>query len=104
MVMNSSPLKSFIEVSPDSHFPIQNLPYGVFKRPSAEHARVGVAIGDQVLDLSVLEWAKLLPDEYFSHPTLNKFMAAGREKWRSTRATITKLLSGEDPRLRDESV
>jgi len=49
-----SALKSFIEVGSDSHFPIQNLPFGVFK-PGKEKARVGVAIGESVLDLSVLE-------------------------------------------------
>ena len=48
------PLKSFINVPSDSHFPIQNLPYGIF-RPRAGNARVGVAIGDLILDLEVLE-------------------------------------------------
>ena len=48
------PLKSFIEVPPDSDFPIQNLPYGIF-RPRDGAARAGVAIGELILDLSVLE-------------------------------------------------
>ena len=48
------PLKSFIEVPPDSDFPIQNLPYGIF-RPRGGTARAGVAIGDLILDLSILE-------------------------------------------------
>src|SRR5438105_318362 len=39
------PLKSFINIAPDSDFPIQNLPFGVFK-PREGNARVGVAIGD----------------------------------------------------------
>ena len=52
-------LKSFIEVHPDSHFPIQNLPYGVFKRETASDPRPAVAIGDYVLDLSVLASAGL---------------------------------------------
>jgi len=47
------PLKSFIEVPVDSHFPIQNLPFGVFQ-PKQGRPRVGVAIGDLVVDLSVL--------------------------------------------------
>ncbi|MGH8164231.1 MAG: hypothetical protein ACREP1_07860, partial [Rhodanobacteraceae bacterium] len=50
------PLRSFIEVAPDSHFPLENLPYGVF-RPNDGAARVGVAIGDFVLDLAALETA-----------------------------------------------
>jgi len=48
------PLKSFINILPDSDFPIENLPFGVFK-PRDGNARVGVAIGDLILDLSVLE-------------------------------------------------
>ena len=51
---NQMPLKSFINVPPDSDFPIQNLPFGVFK-PREGKARVGVAIGDLILDLEVLE-------------------------------------------------
>ena len=57
---NDPKLKSFIQVPRDSHFPIQNLPYGVFTTPANYAPRVGVAIGDQVLDLSVLEQAELL--------------------------------------------
>jgi len=52
-------MKSFIQVSPDSHFPIQNLPYGVFKPDPDSHPRPGVAIGNYVLDLSVLADAGL---------------------------------------------
>ncbi|PYL59297.1 MAG: fumarylacetoacetase, partial [Verrucomicrobia bacterium] len=44
-------LRSFVEVSPDSDFPIQNLPFGVFQ-PKQDKPRVGVAIGDRVVDLS----------------------------------------------------
>lgn len=53
-------MKSFVEVGSGSQFPIQNLPYGVF-RPSAgaAHPRPGVAIGDFVVDLSVLTSAGL---------------------------------------------
>ena len=53
-------LRSFVSVSHDSHFPIQNLPYGVFRAKSGGNARVGVALGDMVLDLSVLQEAGLM--------------------------------------------
>ena len=85
--MSSDPLRSFIDVAPDSHFPIQNLPYGVFS-PSGGPPRVGVAIGEQVLDLAVLEQAglfdrALLGDgSLFDQPSLNTFMARGRPAWR----------------------
>lgn len=48
---------SFIEVAPNSHFPIQNLPYAVFRPMQGGASRIGVAIGEYVLDLAVLEAA-----------------------------------------------
>ncbi|KAL0864907.1 hypothetical protein Bca101_044025 [Brassica carinata] len=52
-------LKSFVDVAPDSHFPIQNLPYGVFKPDSNSTPRPAVAIGDFVLDLAAVSEAGL---------------------------------------------
>ena len=46
-------LRSWLPVAADSHFPIQNIPYGTFRRDGAGH--VGVAIGAEVLDLTGLE-------------------------------------------------
>ena len=43
---------SWVTVEKESHFPIQNLPYGVFSTDSESEHRIGVAIGNQVLDLS----------------------------------------------------
>ena len=72
-------LTSFIEVPADSHFPIQNLPYGVFSTNGGTPS-VGVRIGTYVLDLSVLEAAGLLPQpSVFAQSSLNAFMAQGRE-------------------------
>src|SRR5262245_49413239 len=104
-------LRSFIPVEPDSHFPIQNLPYGVFKRRGATDARptIGVAIGDQVLDLSILEERDLLAlkslngRQAFAEPTLNAFMAAGRKAWREARQILTMLLRDDEPTLRDNA-
>lgn len=96
-------LKSFIDIQPDSHFSLQNLPYGVFSSPSDARQRIGVAIGDFVLDLSVLVAHGLLKDVrgVFAQPTLNKFMALGRAEWRETRSTLQALLSYDNPVLRD---
>ena len=52
---NDPKLRSFIPVDPASDFPIQNLPYGVFSAADGLAPRVGVAIGDYVLDLWELE-------------------------------------------------
>ncbi|KAG2251433.1 hypothetical protein Bca52824_081569 [Brassica carinata] len=51
--------QSFVDVAPDSHFPTQNLPYGVFRPDSNSTPRPAVAIGDFVLDLSAISEAGL---------------------------------------------
>src|SRR5687768_9063024 len=101
-------LRSFLPVSPQSHFPIQNLPYGVVRRRDADEPVIGVAIGEFVLDLAVLENNSLLDvtgggEKVFDKPSLNFFMSLGRGAWRGTRATITKLLREDEPTLRDNA-
>ncbi|MBA2431816.1 MAG: fumarylacetoacetase [Chthoniobacterales bacterium] len=101
----SKPLRSFIEVAPDSHFPIQNLPYGVFRPASGGAARVGVAIGGQVLDLAVLEEQGHFGEQerVFSDDSMNRFLSLGQLAWRETRATLQHLLNAESAELRDNS-
>jgi len=100
-------LKSFIDVPRDSHFPLENLPFGVFK-PRDGAARVGVALGEDVVDLSALEDAGLfkdLPPETASATTrdsLNEFLALGRPAWRRVREILQKLLSADTATLRDD--
>jgi fumarylacetoacetase len=102
---NDPKLRSFIEVDPSSDFPIQNLPYGVFFTPEQPDLRVGVAIGDFVLDLAALEAAGLFRFEnatgVFAKPSLNAFMALGPKVWSKTRARISELLRHDHPELRD---
>ncbi|GIW82083.1 MAG: fumarylacetoacetase [Gemmatales bacterium] len=99
-------LRSFVEVPPDSHFPIQNLPFGIFHRPG-EAARVGVAIGDWILDLAVLDEAGLFDRtavaglKVFHEKRLNRLMALGRQAWREVRATVSRLLRSDEAVLRD---
>src|ERR1700675_229965 len=81
---NDPTLRSFIPVDPASDFPIQNLPYGVFSAKDGLAPRVGVAIGDYVLDLWELEQDCRLPVRnvgVFSASTLNPFMALGPKLW-----------------------
>ncbi|HEY6274821.1 MAG TPA: fumarylacetoacetase [Streptosporangiaceae bacterium] len=87
-----------------SHFPVQNLPYGVFAPPGGT-PRVGVAIGAQILDLAGLAAAGLLASDglepapgWFDLPALNDFMAAGPAAWQAIRGRLTGLLT--DPRQR----
>ncbi|WP_336670800.1 fumarylacetoacetase [Tsukamurella sp. USMM236] len=70
-----------------SGFGVENLPYGVF-RPVGGAPRVGVRIGDHVLDL-----AAALADPVFAAPSLNGFLARGRADWRRVRAEIVALLT-----------
>lgn len=100
-------MKSFIQVDQDSHFPIQNLPYGVFRPHSGGKPRIGVAIGEYVLDLSEIERAGLFTttgidkDGIFAQPSLNAFMALGRNTWKRVRNQLQSLLSEDEPTLRD---
>ena len=97
-------LTSFIAVADNSDFSIHNLPYGIFSETKEGKRRAGIAIGDQVLDLCVLEEAGLLQlagGPYFDKPTLNSFIESGRENWTTTRSTVQKLLSADNETLRD---
>jgi fumarylacetoacetase len=103
---NDPSLRSFIGVSPSSDFPIQNLPYGVFSAKDGLAPRVGVAIGEYVLDLWEIEQdGRLDVGELgiFAAPVLNPFMALGPKVWSRTRARISELLRHDNPELRDNS-
>ncbi len=105
---NDPALRSFVPVGPDSHFPIQNLPYGVF-RPQSGGPHIGTAIGDFVLDLTALEAAGQLTfpsapgRRLFDNTTLNPFMAEGPAVWREARSAISRLLRADEPTLRDNA-
>ncbi|ONK22644.1 fumarylacetoacetase [Bacillus sp. VT-16-64] len=101
-------MRSFIPVEPSNHFPIQNLPYGIFRlRDNSGNPRVGTAIGEYVLDLSVLEEEGYFQDiidqeeKVFAAPFLNPFMAKGPDVWQSVRKRLQMLLSEDEPKLRD---
>ncbi|WP_321840586.1 fumarylacetoacetase [Paraburkholderia bannensis] len=106
--------KSWIDSANDAacDFPIQNLPFGVFSTAQNAQARVGVAIGDQVLDLAVLHDAGLLRlsagqgANVFARAALNDFIALGRDAWRSVRVQLSSLLAtetAETATLRDDA-
>jgi fumarylacetoacetase len=108
--MTSQILKSWIDSAndPACDFPIQNLPYGVFSDSANQKPRVGVAIGNAILDLAALEDAGLLQPggagaRVFDQPRLNPFIALGRDAWRATRAQLTELLAAGNARLRDDA-
>jgi fumarylacetoacetase len=101
-------LQSFIDVAPESHFPIQNLPFGVFSTPDRPTPRIGVRIGGFVLDLAAVEaraffGPQLQGKGMFARPSLNAFMALGRPAWLEARSVLTNLLRSENPTLRDDA-
>ncbi|HEY8024392.1 MAG TPA: fumarylacetoacetase [Burkholderiaceae bacterium] len=106
MHANDPSLKSFIAVTPESHFPIQNLPFGIFSTEANPQRRAGVAIGGYVLDLSLLEQGGLLKPAsvpVFDQPNLNAFIALGQRAWRDNRLAISLLLRADNPTLRDDA-
>ena len=81
-------LRSWVESAnePGCDFPIQNLPFGVFKRKKTHEApRGGVAIGDQILDLAAFGLK--------TGPNLNVLAASGRKTWSALRKVVSKSLS-----------
>jgi fumarylacetoacetase len=106
MVGPGSASRSFVEVAADAHFSLQNLPYGIFTTADDPRPRAGVAIGESVLDLAVLEDAGLLAiappgTRVFDRGTLNAFIALGRPAWTAARARIGELLRHDHAELRD---
>ena len=105
---NEPGLRSFVDVRPDSHFPIQNLPFGIFRLNPDGTPRVGVAIGSLIVDIAELAGAGLaigpLPAEFWQRQrTLNELMAAGADVGRAVRAGVSRLLRHDEPALRDNA-
>jgi fumarylacetoacetase len=95
----------FLNIDSNSDFSINNLPYGVFSHKSSKK-KIGVAIGEWVLDLSELENQKILQSNFFQFETLNHFIKSGSANWHNIRLEIKKILSvgsilETNPQLRD---
>ncbi|MGZ4449714.1 MAG: fumarylacetoacetase [Nocardioides sp.] len=89
---------TWVEGAAGSLFDVDNLPWGVFSRPG-EEPRVGVRIGDLVLDLAPVAAAEMLDVHHvFQEPSLNALMAEGRAVRTSVRQWLTGLLTDETER------
>jgi fumarylacetoacetase len=103
---NDPALKTWVHVPSESDFPLQNLPFGIFK-PQREDARAGVAIGDSILDLYELTQLDYFEQSYikdrsvFGQPYLNDFIALGKPVWQYVRQRISHLLQATTAQLRD---
>lgn len=101
---NAPSLRSWVDVPKDSDFPIQNLPFGIFKTRYLT-AVAGVAIGDHVLDLVYLHengylYGLNLPIGIFNQKYLNDFLSLGRKKIRAVRERISELLRDDNNELK----
>jgi len=100
-------LNSFVDIPPAHHFSIQNLPYGVFTSLSNTQPRVGVALGDCIVDLAALHdrgfftGPLLNKGKIFHQDALNSFMALGRPAWKEARSSLQRILSSSEGALRD---
>ena len=94
-------------------FSIQNLPYGIFSNGPSSAARVGVALGDQIIDLAALQQAGLLTlqepmhepvqQSVFRQTRLNDFIALGSRVWGEVRHQLSTLFEAGNPLLRDDA-
>jgi fumarylacetoacetase len=97
---NNPALRSWVAVAADSEFPIQNLPFGIFQTATTTK-RVGVRIGDFVLDLAQMAQFAYFDDlgfaaTDFNQDFLNPMMRHGKLAMRALRNRIADLLSIEN--------
>ncbi|QWX85071.1 fumarylacetoacetase [Cellulophaga sp. HaHaR_3_176] len=102
---NNPNRKSWIEVSSNSDFPIQNIPFGVFLTRD-DVITIGTRIGDHAIDLGALHqlgYFKDIPltDDIFLQDTLNDFISDGKKTWRLVRNRISDIFEKDNSSLRD---
>ncbi len=102
---NNPKRKSWLEVSKETDFPIQNIPFGVFITKD-DVITIGTRIGDFAIDLGALQQLNYfegidLTDDMFMQDTLNDFISDGKKTWRLVRNRIAELFDATNPKLRD---
>jgi fumarylacetoacetase len=96
--------RSFVDSAnaPDCDFPIQNLPFGVFRMAPGEQPRGGVAIGDQIVDVAaaaaMFDGVAAPAAKACAAPFLNYLMTLGPEAWSALRRTLSRALSADSDR------
>ena len=92
---------TWLDLADDSPFGLDNLPYGVFSRGGEPARRVGVAVGEHVLDLSAAAGEAAAPfARLFDGGVLNPLLAAGSPTWREVRGVVREWLT--EPRYADQ--
>jgi fumarylacetoacetase len=98
-------MDALVEINKDSEFSIHNLPYGIFSQFDS-HKRVGVAIGDFVLDLDYLNKNNFLanvdlPKDIFFKDYLNDFIVLGKKVGLALRKKLTDLIQNPSDDLKN---
>ncbi|WP_296701131.1 fumarylacetoacetase [Algoriphagus sp.] len=101
-------LSTWVEVPKNSDFTIYNLPFGVFKNKRLS-PRTGIAIGDKIVDLSILDQEGFfsdlfLPEGIFLKESLNELISLGKVQTKKIRERVQDLLLENNEKLRDHSV
>ncbi|WP_335965372.1 fumarylacetoacetase [Galbibacter sp. PAP.153] len=102
---NNPNRRSWLPVSPDSDFPIQNIPFGVFLTRD-DVITIGTRIGDTAIDLGALHqlgYFKNIPltDDIFLQDTLNDFISDGKKTWRLVRNRIAEIFDEKNETLKN---
>lgn len=98
-------MECIVKYDSDCQFPIENLPYGVFSTKTHSTHRIGVAIGDKILDLNkishLFDGTELRNHQnVFKETTLNSFMGLTKEAWKEARTKLQTLLGTQSGSLK----
>ena len=90
--------KTWLNIPHNSDFSVHNLPFGVFSTKENPRHRIGIAIGEYILDLSITEGVGFFADLDFNKKTLqadvlNPFISEGKTAWKALRNRVQELFS-----------
>jgi len=102
---NDPSKQTWLQVAPNSDFPIQNIPFGVFLTRD-DVVTIGTRIGDHAIDLGALHQLGYfngipLTDDIFLQDTLNDFISDGHKTWRLVRNRISEIFDITNPILKE---
>jgi len=102
---NNPDRKTWLDITKNTDFPIQNIPFGVFLTRD-DVITIGTRIGDYAIDLGALHQLGYfenipLTDDIFLQDTLNDFIADGRKTWRAVRNKIADIFDVNNKTLQE---
>jgi len=98
--LGGEPQDTWLDLPPDHPYGLATLPYGIFSTADPDLRRVGVRIGDFVLDAgAAAEFVGMESGVWWLQPTLNHFLSLGHPAWKAARSWLVEVLS--NPAHRD---